>query len=88
VSTVFIPTILRKYADNAAIVQVPGATLRELIENLETRHPGLKEHLVDANEPDALIPGLAASTAKYGRRLDHLGTALQRPGSPDGGRRP
>ena len=58
--TVFIPTILRKYAGNATTAQVPGSTLRDLVDNLEARHPGLKAHLVDPDGPDALIPGLAA----------------------------
>jgi sulfur-carrier protein len=57
---VFIPTVLRKYAGGSTTVAVPGATLRELIENLEAHHPGLKEHIVDPEEPDSLMPGLAA----------------------------
>jgi sulfur-carrier protein len=59
-ATVFIPTLLRKYADGTAKVDVPGTTLRELVDNLEARYPGIKEHLIDPEDPDAFIPGLAA----------------------------
>ncbi|MGV9307745.1 MULTISPECIES: MoaD/ThiS family protein [unclassified Nonomuraea] len=42
-----IPTILRNYTDGAKAVDAEGATLDELISNLEARHPGIKERLVD-----------------------------------------
>ncbi|GAA0844776.1 MULTISPECIES: MoaD/ThiS family protein [Streptosporangium] len=42
-----IPTILRTYTDGAKAVDAKGATLEELIGDLEARHPGLKERLVD-----------------------------------------
>ncbi|MDA0638684.1 MoaD/ThiS family protein [Nonomuraea sp. MCN248] len=44
-----IPTILRNYTDGAKAVSAEGATLDELIANLESRHPGIKERLVDGN---------------------------------------
>ncbi|GAA3217815.1 MoaD/ThiS family protein [Nonomuraea sp. NPDC051941] len=43
-----IPTILRNYTGGAKAVDAEGATLEELISNLESRHPGIKERLVDA----------------------------------------
>ncbi|GAA1731489.1 MoaD/ThiS family protein [Nonomuraea wenchangensis] len=42
-----IPTILRNYTDGAKAVNAEGATLDELITNLETNHPGIKNRLVD-----------------------------------------
>jgi molybdopterin synthase sulfur carrier subunit len=42
-----IPTILRTYTDGAKAVTGEGATLSEVIEHLETNHPGLKERLVE-----------------------------------------
>ncbi|MEV4169481.1 MoaD/ThiS family protein [Nonomuraea sp. NPDC049709] len=42
-----IPTILRNYTDGAKAVSAEGATLEELISNLESRHPGIKDRLVD-----------------------------------------
>ncbi|GAT65477.1 MoaD/ThiS family protein [Planomonospora sp. ID91781] len=42
-----IPTILRTYTDGAKAVDAKGATLEELIGDLESRHPGLQARLVD-----------------------------------------
>ncbi|GIH27039.1 molybdopterin synthase sulfur carrier subunit [Acrocarpospora phusangensis] len=45
-----IPTILRTYTDGAKAVDASGATLEELIGDLESRHPGLQARLVDAGK--------------------------------------
>jgi molybdopterin converting factor small subunit len=45
-----IPTILRTYTDGEKAVSGEGATLSELIENLETNHPGIMERLVEATD--------------------------------------
>jgi molybdopterin synthase sulfur carrier subunit len=42
-----IPTILRNYTDGEKAVEGGGATLAELFSDLEARHPGLRERLVD-----------------------------------------
>ncbi|MDH2430017.1 MoaD/ThiS family protein [Sphaerisporangium sp. TRM90804] len=42
-----IPTILRTYTDGAKAVKADGATLSDLFGDLESRHPGLKERIVD-----------------------------------------
>jgi molybdopterin converting factor small subunit len=42
-----IPTILRSYTGGAKTVDADGATLAALIEDLEGRHPGLRDRLVD-----------------------------------------
>src|SRR5699024_5547664 len=42
-----IPTILRTYTGGARTVSADGGTLVELIDDLDARHPGLKERLVD-----------------------------------------
>ena len=42
-----IPTILRSYTDGAKTVEGDGASLEALIADLETRHPGLRERLVE-----------------------------------------
>ncbi|GAA4563530.1 MoaD/ThiS family protein [Planotetraspora kaengkrachanensis] len=42
-----IPTILRSYTGGAKAVDATGATLADLIGDLEARHPGLRERLVD-----------------------------------------
>ncbi|WP_371652948.1 MULTISPECIES: MoaD/ThiS family protein [unclassified Streptomyces] len=42
-----IPTILRTYTDGAKAVEGSGATIDELFKDLETRHNGIRERLVD-----------------------------------------
>ena len=42
-----IPTILRTYTAGEKSVQGSGATLAELLGDLETRYQGLRERLVD-----------------------------------------
>ena len=45
---VSIPTILRQYTDGSKAVEGSGATLAELIDDLEGRHPGLRDRLVES----------------------------------------
>jgi sulfur-carrier protein len=42
-----IPTILRTYTDGAKAVEGTGSTLDELFVDLEGRHPGLRERLIE-----------------------------------------
>ncbi|MFC9063768.1 MoaD/ThiS family protein [Streptomyces carpaticus] len=44
-----IPTILRTYTDGAKAVTGAGATLAELITDLDSRHPGIRARLVEEN---------------------------------------
>ncbi|HLH57898.1 MAG TPA: MoaD/ThiS family protein [Streptosporangiaceae bacterium] len=41
-----IPTILRTYTDGAKQVEGSGATLGELLDDLEGRHNGLRDRLI------------------------------------------
>ena len=45
--TVRIPTTLRPMAGGSSTVQVEGATLSEVITNLEAAHPGFADRLLD-----------------------------------------
>ncbi|NQW17566.1 MAG: MoaD/ThiS family protein [Chloroflexi bacterium] len=54
---VFIPFALRKMTGGATDVQVSGATLREVIDNLEEMFPGTRERLV---QDDRIKPGMEA----------------------------
>ena len=47
---VSIPTILRSYTDGAKSVEGSGKTLAELITDLDARHPGLGDRLLDAGQ--------------------------------------
>jgi molybdopterin synthase sulfur carrier subunit len=42
-----IPTILRTYTDGAKAVTGEGASLADLIDNLDSSHPGLKDRLIE-----------------------------------------
>jgi molybdopterin synthase sulfur carrier subunit len=42
-----IPTILRTYTSGAKSVEGSGATLAELIGDIDSRHGGLRDRLVD-----------------------------------------
>jgi len=44
--TVNIPTILRPLTDNQRRVELSGATVQDIIENLEQQHTGIKEKLL------------------------------------------
>jgi len=46
-SKVRIPTPLRTLTGGADEVSAEGATVAELIEDLEKRHPGIRERLLD-----------------------------------------
>jgi MoaD family protein len=42
-----IPTILRSYTDGAKAVEGSGETLDDLVHDLESRHPGLRDRIVE-----------------------------------------
>ena len=68
---VYIPPPLRDLTGGAAEVAVEGTTVREVIDALDTRFPGLKHRLCRG---DALAPGLQVS-------IDHV---MSRGGLRDG----
>jgi sulfur-carrier protein len=45
-----IPTILRTYTGGEKAVPGEGSTLSEVIEHLESNHPGIKERLIEPVE--------------------------------------
>lgn len=59
-ATVFLSIPLRRYTGGEASMEVPGATLRALVRNLNERYPGIAEVLVNPEESDRLMPGLGA----------------------------
>jgi molybdopterin converting factor small subunit len=66
--TVRIPPLLRSQTGGVAVVEVPGATVGEVIEQLEQQFPGISARLV---EGDLLRAGLNVSIGSrvYGRML-------------------
>lgn len=49
-----IPTILRTYTGGEKAVTGEGATLADVIESLESNHPGIKERLIEKDGPGDL----------------------------------
>jgi sulfur-carrier protein len=45
-----VPTILRTYTDGEKAVPAEGGSLGDVIDNLETNHPGIKERLVENDD--------------------------------------
>ncbi len=42
-----IPTPLRAHTDGKDVVDMEGATIKDVLDNLDKHHPGIKEKLVD-----------------------------------------
>ena len=55
---VWIPPQMQNITGGLERVQVPGATVRQLVNNIEQQFPGLKALLYDDDEDD-IMPGLA-----------------------------
>ncbi len=67
-ATVNIPTPLRTLTSGERRVDVDGSTVREIVDGLDAKYPGMKGRLV---EDDRLRAGLAVFVdgANSGRRL-------------------
>ncbi len=81
--TVSIPTILRSYTDGNKRVESAGATLGELIDNLDASHDGLKDRLIASgklhrfvnvyvNDEDVRFSGGLATTVADGDEVTIL----------------
>ena len=46
-ATVRIPTILRTFTSGAGEVSAEGATLRDVLDNLDTSFPGIRDRILD-----------------------------------------
>ena len=46
-ATVFIPSLMQKLSDGNNSVQVEGATVRQIVNNLDEIYPGFKDRLVE-----------------------------------------
>jgi len=69
-----IPTILRTYTDGAKTVEGKGDTLADLVADLDQRHPGLGDRLLDAGALRRFVN--VYLNDEDVRFLDGLGTAL------------
>ena len=55
---VWVPPRMQKLTAGQQRVQVAGATVRQVINNLEKEYPGVRDFLIDEMEDD-LLPGIA-----------------------------
>jgi molybdopterin converting factor small subunit len=46
-ASVRVPTILRTYTNDASEVTAEGATLAEVLDDLEANHPGIRARILD-----------------------------------------
>ena len=68
-ATVFIPSLLRDLTGGKDRVEVEGRTVRQVVANLETAYPGMRERLVDG---DTLSPRVQVSVDGHVSRLGLL----------------
>jgi len=57
-ATVFIPSLLRHLTHGQETIQVPGTSVGQIIDHLDTQFPGIKDRLVQGGE---LRPGVAVA---------------------------
>lgn len=74
-AVVWIPALLRDLTGGQRTASVPGAAVRQVIEELERAFPGIKERLCDGN---GLRPGVSVAV---GSEVAPLG--MLQPVAPD-----
>ena len=57
-ATVHIPPQLVRFTDGARQVEIPGTTLREIVDALDKRFPGIRDCLI---EEERMRPGMNAA---------------------------
>jgi molybdopterin synthase sulfur carrier subunit len=65
-ATVFVPSLMRDLTGGAARVDVPGGTVRQVVESLEAAFPGTRARLVDG---DRLKPEIGVAVDGVMSRL-------------------
>ncbi len=75
-ATVRIPTPLRKHTDGQEEVSASGATIDELITDLEKNYPGIKARICDESGAVRKFVNIFANEEDI-RYLDNLQTAVK-----------
>jgi len=70
--TIWIPAPLRKLTQGKTSVVVAGSTLREAIENLETKYPGVRERLCEGERIRPNISVMVDGTISYLKMREKL----------------
>ena len=86
-ATVFIPSLRRKLTDDRDRVEVPGKTLREVVNNLDEAYPGIKDLIVENGRVRPGLPlavdGVLSATGLMGKspRTPRRSTSCRRLGA-------
>lgn len=68
---VFIPALMRPVTDGKDRVEVEGKTLREIVDNLEKAHPGMKALLVaDGQIQDGIALAVNGEPSEMGLMME------------------
>ena len=70
-----IPTPLRKFTDGAAVVELDGTSVGEVLQALDAKHPGLLDKICDKNGKVRRFINVYAGDDDI-RFLDGLDTAV------------
>lgn len=73
--SISIPTLLRPLTQNQKRIDIEGATVRELIERMESQYPGIRERLLDGAEMHRFVNVYVNDNDI--RFADNLSTALK-----------
>ncbi len=46
-ATVYIPSLMQKLSDGKSKVEIEGASVRQIVNNLDAEYPGFKDRLVE-----------------------------------------
>lgn len=67
-ATVFIPALLQRLTGGAGRVRVPGATLGQVLDNLDADYPGLRAELLDEGSrlPPRFVVAIDGETGHWG----------------------
>lgn len=68
-AVVFIPALLRELTGGQDRIELPGATVRQIVNNLEATYPGVRERLC---EGDRLSPNVQVAVDGHVSRLGML----------------
>jgi molybdopterin synthase sulfur carrier subunit len=67
--TVWVPALLRELTGGREVIAVPGGTVRDIIDNLDARYPGIRNRLCVG---ESLRPGMAVAVGTQVARLGLL----------------
>lgn len=71
-----VPTVLRNHTDGEKKVEGSGGTITALIDDLESRHPGIKDKLIDEGGSIARYVNVYVNDEDV-RYLDGASTTLE-----------